>query len=70
MEVLRKFWEEYDAPKNTDDKESVTQMASDDLDSGEVEAKEVMFKLNIESPYIMTLRKCTVCYVRGVKCGY
>ena len=35
MEVLRKFWEEYNTRKNTDDKESVTQMASYDPDSGE-----------------------------------
>jgi len=27
MDVLRKFWEEYNTSKNTDDKESVTQMA-------------------------------------------
>jgi hypothetical protein len=70
MEVLRKFWEEYNTQKNADDKESGTQMASDDLDSGKVEAKEAMFKLNIASPNIMTLRKCTICYVRGVKYGY
>ena len=35
MEVLRKFREEYNTQKNTDDKESVAQMASDDLHSGE-----------------------------------
>ena len=35
MEVLRKFWEEYNTRKNIDDKELVTQMAPDVLDSGE-----------------------------------
>ena len=70
MDVLRKFWEEYNTSKNTDDKELVTQMASYGLDSGESGGKGGDIKIKyIASPYIMTLRRCTICYVRGVKYG-
>ena len=68
VEVLRKFWkEEYIMPKKHRRQHRWHRMI---WTVGKAEAKKVMCKLKIVSPYIMTLLKYTIHYVCGVNYVY